>query len=545
MAEKKRMDKQRGKINVTVSIVFRIALLVGNLLVRRFVIRYVGNAINGLDSLYTSLIGFLSVAELGVGVAITFCMYKPVVEGDSDKVSALYCLYAKIYILIGCIVFVAGMALMPFLKFIAKDYRSADVNLYVTFALMLISVVVTYFFSAKISLFSAYKNDYISTVITSSCHLLQYGLQIIVLFVTGSFEGYLICRIAAAGIQWIVTEIIARKKYGYIIKNKQRVNRQTKAEVLKNARALFMHKIGSVFVNTADSIIISAFIGVVILGKYSNYTVIMTAMVGTIVLFFTPLTSVIGHMYVEEDKDNIRKYYNFFYILNFIIGVVFFLGYYAVIDNLISVCFDDGLELAKTVSFVITVNYFIQFMRQSVLLFKDATGTFYNDRWKPLVEGLVNVVLSVLFVLVFPQDYKVVGVIVATIITNLFICHIVEPYVLYKYAFHTSAKKYYIRNYGYIAVFTVVLVVMHFCMITNDNQWVELLANGGISLAFSLTLSAIAVLCDRDFRRYFRNFIKRFKNRKAVCKTEAETGQDDNQSETVGFVSDGDDEKLC
>ena len=91
------MDKKKGLINVIVSIAFRIALLIVNILVRRCLIKYIGNEINGLNSLYISILDFLSVAELGVGSAITFCMYKPIVEGDNEKVSALYRLFTKLY----------------------------------------------------------------------------------------------------------------------------------------------------------------------------------------------------------------------------------------------------------------------------------------------------------------------------------------------------------------------------------------------------------------------------------------------------------------
>ena len=179
---------------------------------------------------------------------------------------------------------------------------------------------------------------------------------------------------------------------------------------------MFMHRIGGVLVNTADSVIISAFIGVVILGKYTNYTTIMTAMTGVLGLFFTPLTSIIGHLYVEQDKTEVKKYLNFFHTFNFIIGIIFFLGYYAVIDNLVNICFKSNEELVLTrpISFIITLNYFIQFMRQATLLFRDATGTFYNDRWKPLFEGLLNVALSIGFVFLFSylfgEDFAVVGV---------------------------------------------------------------------------------------------------------------------------------------
>ena len=131
------MDKSRGIKNVTVSIAFRILILIADVLVRRFLIQYIGNAVNGINSLYLSILNFLSVAELGVGSAITFCMYKPIVDGDNDKVSALYGLFTKLYLIIGAIITVGGCAVMPALRFFAKDYQTANVNLYSTFALML------------------------------------------------------------------------------------------------------------------------------------------------------------------------------------------------------------------------------------------------------------------------------------------------------------------------------------------------------------------------------------------------------------------------
>ncbi|MDE6075753.1 MAG: hypothetical protein K2G26_04885, partial [Clostridia bacterium] len=479
------------------------------------------NEINGLNSLYTSLLDFLSVAELGVGSAITFCMYKPIVEGETQKVSALYGLFTKLYLIVGGIILVAGCALMPALPYLAKDYQSVDVNLYLTFGLMLASVVISYVFSAKTSLINAYKNNYITTTISSTGQLLQCVLQIIVLIYTRSFIWFLACRIFTILLQWGVTELIARKKYGGIIKDRQKIDKDTRSEVTKSIKAMFMHKIGGVLVNTADSLIISAFIGIVILGKYSNYSTIMVSMTSVLTLCFTPLTSVIGHMCVSEDQTQVKKYLNFFHTFNFLLGMIFFLGYYSIIDNLVTILFGPDLELIKFVSFVITVNYFIQFMRQTTLLFRDATGTFYYDRWKPLIEGVINVGLSIGFVYLFNylwgENFAVVGVIVATIITNVFICHIVEPRVLYKYALKSSPRNYYLRNYLYMGIFVATLVALHFSMIKSDNQWVELFANGFISLAFSLTVSAALMFCNKDFRHYFKNMMQKFKRRKNVA----------------------------
>lgn len=485
------MDKRKSILNVSVSIGFKLVTMIVAILVKRLLINICGNDVNGLNALYISIIGFLSVAELGVGSAITFCMYKPIVEDNKDTVSALYHLFRRIYLIIGGIIFAGGLAVMPFIHIFAKDYTRLDINLAFTFFLMLVSVVITYLFSCKTSLINAYKNNYITTSISSGGILFQYILQIIVLLVTRSFVWYLICRIVVAILQWIATDAVASKKYSPILLNKKReLQPPVKKELLKNIKAMFMHRIGYTLVNTIDSVTISTFVGVVALGAYSNYSVILVSMTEVLRLVFTSLTSVIGHLYVESSKESTRKYCEAFHLLNFVLGVVFFLGYYAVINNLIAILFSADLILTNSISLVITINGFVQFMRQTTLMFREATGTFYNDRWKPLCEGVANLILSVLFV----QWFGIAGVIIATIITNLLVCHVVEPYVLYKHAFKASPKQYYFRNYSMITLFTGALITLSYCMQEYVNEWTELLVNGFLSVGISVCVCFVVVL---------------------------------------------------
>lgn len=498
---------------MSVSIFFRFFMLIGSILVRHFLILHIGNEVNGLDSLYTSLIGFLSVAELGVGSAITFCMYKPIVEHDDAKVVALYQLFTKSYLIIGAIMLVVGIGLIPFLPYLAKDYVDLNVNLGFTFFLMLFSIILSYVFSAKTSLINAYKNNYVTTTISSLGMILQYALQILAIIVTESFVAYLVCRIVAMAFQWVATECYSRRHYKEILKHgKESVDNETKKEIVNKVKALFMHRIGSILVNSADSIIISAFIGVVVLGKYSNYSTIAVSMSSVIALVFTPLTSIIGHTYISE-KEKTEQYFQWFYFLNFVLGVVFFIGYYAVIDDLVMILFGNNLRLSKSVSFVITVNYFVQFMRQATLLFRDATGTFYNDRWKPLFEGLLNVILSIAFVKILEgvggDELGVVGVIAATIVTNLTICHIVEPYVLYKYAFEKPVKRHIFLNYIYILVFVAGVLAMSALMRTYENSWIELLVNGLISVGISAVIIIVTTLFNKSAREWVKSKFKR------------------------------------
>lgn len=509
------MDRKRSVLNIAVSIIFRFLILVTSLITRRYLIQYIGNEINGLDSLYVSILGFLSVAELGVGTAIVFCMYTPIVEKNDEKVAALYQLFSKIYWIIGGVILVVGIALMPFIPYIAKDYAQLDVNIYRTFFLTLISVVMTYAFNSKLSLINAYKNNYISTAVSSSGVVLQYVLQTVAIVLTSSYELYLICKIFTVILQWVAAEYITRRKYNHIISMpEQKVDNATKKDIVRNIKALFLQRIGGILVDSTSSIIISAFIGVVILGKYSNYSMIATAVVSVISLFFTPLTSIIGHLYVV-DEAALKKYFSAFYSINYILGVVFFVGYYAIIDNLVELMLGDNLQLSRSISFVITVNYFVKFMRQTYILFKDATGTFYEDRWRPLIEGSINIVLSVFFVLLFKnnlgEEYGVVGVCIATIITNLTVCHIMEPYILYKKIFKSSAKPQIIKNLLLTCLFVVALLIMDILRKSFDSQLAEMFVNGILSLCITVLITAAVVAVNKNLRDRIAGILKRLR----------------------------------
>ena len=498
------MDKRKGILNIVVSITFHILTMVTAILVKRILIRSCGNDVNGLNALYLSIVGFLSIAELGVGSAISFCMYKPIVEGDIAYTSALYRLFQRVYLAIGGVIWVAGLGLTPFINHFAKDYEQINVDLHFTFMLMLLSVVITYWYGPKTSLINAHKNNYITTTITSCGTILQSILQIVVLLATQSFVWYLICRILSSLCQGIVIHIVARKQYSHILTCQTNLAILNRTEITKNIKAMFMHKIGNLLVNTADNIVISVFIGVNALGSYSNYNTILVSVTNLTALVFTSLTSVFGHLYVETGKDTTQHYSNLFHMLNFALGCVIYLGFYAIINELVAILFSSDLMIDQTIVFVITFNAFVQFMRRSVLAFRDATGTFYNDRWKPAIEGVVNVILSVLFV----QWFGIAGVIAATIITSLLICHIIEPYVLYKHAFSTTPVKYYLTNYGMIGLFFVALTVLDTCMQNTGNPWSSLLMNGCISVGISVGVCLLILVCSRSARQLLLNKVK-------------------------------------
>ena len=494
-------------MNIGASIISKIILLLVALFMRRLLILYIGNEVNGLNSLYASIIGVLAVAELGVGSAIIFSMYRPIVKGDNKKVAALYCLYRRLYRIIGLAIFVAGLTLMPFLPSMISDYSALDVNVYLTFFLTLVSVVISYLYSAKTALIEAYKDNYINTAIATISRMVRYALQIAAIIIWKSFVIFLVCQIIETIIVWYFTERVARKLHPEILAMREDLDQDSKREITRNIKAMIMHKVGDVLTNGVDSTIISIFLGVVILGKYTNYTAVAAAISGVIVLFFVPVTSVVGHMSASKEPGEIRRYFDYFNSMNFILGMIFFLGYYAVADTFVAAFFGRELTMVRVVPFVITLNSFTRYMRQSVLLFKNANGKFYYDRWKPIADGVTNIILSVLFVNIFPKEFGVVGVIAATIVTCLVICYIVEPHIVFKYVFKEPATKFYLYNYGRVALFVLCMLALDRLMISSDNSIMEMLANGMISVGISVVAIVILAIVSKGFRRDARVLI--------------------------------------
>lgn len=504
------MDKKKARLNIFISLVFRIFILVVTLLSRRFLVNYLGVEANGLFSLFTNIIGFLMVAELGIGTAISFSMYKPIAENNKDMLSGLYYLFKKVYLIIGAIILIVGLILIPVIPYMVKD-GTGSFNLTLNYCLFLMSTVITYLYAYNTSIINAYKDNYITVTIRSMGVILEGLLQIFVVIKFRSFELFFVSIIVSNLLQMIATNYIFKKKYSKGLNSNKVLKKEVLSEVKKKTTAMFYHKIGGVLVSTLGNILISSTVSIIVLGTYNNYMTILLGVNGFLVLIFTSLTSVVGHAIVERDKEEVYNVFKLLYIFNIIIGFLFFLGFLAISDGLIQIIFGAQFIIDKKIVLLISINAFIQYSRNTVLLFKDASGNFYHDRFKPLIEGVVNLSLSIILVL----KLGVAGVIIASIISTLTICHTIEPFVLYKHLFEEKVKKYYIINFGLIILFSIISIVFININFNNFNNIIlDILYKGAISVILNVIIIIIALIVSRNFRGIILKEIKKIKGRK-------------------------------
>lgn len=509
--------------NIKKNLIFNIIKFATNLLLqfvlRTVLIYYMGAEYLGLNGLFSNIFSFLNLAELGIGSAIVFSMYKPIAENDIEKVKALEHLYKKFYLIISIVVGVVGFAITPALPYLMNGGVSVDINIYILYVMYLVYTLVGYLCAHKRSLLFAYQRNDVENIIRTLCIIGMTIIQIVVLIVFKNYYLYFSISILFTIVECVLIQVSANKLFPEINGKAQPIDKDTKKEITKNVTALSMHKIGGAMVFSTDNILISAFLGVVVLGAYSNYNMITASIVSVFSLINNAIQASAGNLIASTDKEYVYSKYK---TINFMFS---FLSAFCIIC-LVSLFqpfiakWTGGGEYMLEFSTVlmIVLSFYLTRMRTATNLFKDAAGLYWQNKWQPIVESVVNLVTSIVLVKLIGIN----GIFIGTIISTLVAPFWWEPYVLYKHYFKRSVKEYFGR---YLLDFIIMIVccgITYFvCSFIPDGSWLLLIAKFAVCIVLSLVLLVIAYLPNKEFKELFnmgKNILKNiFHRKKAVA----------------------------
>lgn len=446
------MQKSRTKNsarNVAIAMISKILYLIINFICRTIFIKILGTEYLGINGLFTNVLTILSFAELGIGNAIIFKLYKPIAEEDHERIKTLLNFYKRVYFFIGIFILCCGLAVIPFMKFIINENVSIKENLSFIYFLFLLNTVISYFFTYKKSIITGYQQEYIINLIDLIVFIIQSIIQIVLLNITHNYIAYLITLICSTCISNIIIGIIADKMYPYIKEKKyKKISKDEQKSIFRDVKSLMVYKIGYTLSNGTDNIIISSFLGVVKVGLLSNYTMISSAITTLLSTAFNSLTASIGNLNTINEE---KKKEDVFYQILFLSFVVY--GYIATAMSLLLnrfIILWIGIEyvLAINISIALGFNLYIDGMRFVNYTFRNTAGLFKKGRLLPLISSIANIVLSVILV----QYIGMFGVLIATGLTRLFILTWYDPYMIHKYVFKSSSKRYYITYLLYLII---------------------------------------------------------------------------------------------
>lgn len=461
--------------NAEWGIVYRIVTLIGPFLVRTLIIRKLGMEYSGLNSLFTSILTVLNLANLGFSSSLVFTMYKAVAEDDKDQLCALLAYFRRVYKAVGIVILVMGLAVMPFLPHLIKEDCPPDINLYVLFAIYLVETSMDYLmFAYNEALFEAHQRSDITLKISTVRYLIQYSLQALVLMVFANYYAYIIILPLMVFPNNIAKYVIARKVYPEIT-CKGKLDIETKHVIYQKVITLFGHKVGNTILVSIDSILISAYLGLTVSGIYGNYYLILTAVNGLVEVITNGSISSIGNKLVT---DSVEDNYRLFKTMTF--GWAFLIGGAAICMLCFYQPFIGGVWLGKAALLpsylmIMIVAYFYTWMiRIMQLTYRDAGGLWTKDWLKPYLAMVLNLIGSIWLI---RRTHDVSGVLIPTILIMIFLYFPWEARVLFKYLFKRSMKEYVLRMILYTGFSLAACSIAYsICMwITPDESFLSLL----------------------------------------------------------------------
>ena len=470
------MAKIERTKNATRNIVFGVILKAYQIAVpfimRTAMIYFMGVQYLGLNSLFTSILQVLNLAELGVGSAMIYSMYQPIADDDNMTICALMKLYRTYYRVIGFVIAAIGCFLTPFIpKLISGDVPSG-INIYILYLLNLGATVLSYWlFAYKNSILQAHQRTDVVSKVTLVTSTIQYALQLFVLWAFKNYYLYVLVMLATQAITNVATALVADKLYPQF-KPRGSLPKQEVSKINHRIRDLFTSKIGAIIVNSADTIVISAFLGLTALAVYQNYYFILTSITGFITVIFSAVTAGIGNSLVVETKEkNLQDLNVFTFIICWIAGFCSccFLNLYQPFMEL-WVGKDLMLDYAIVICFVIY--FYVYEVNQLLNTYKDAGGIWHEDRFRPLVTAICNLLLNLIMV----QFWGLYGIILSTILSMLLVGMPWLFHNLFTMLFENKNMKRYVTSIAFYVFVSacagVVSVIV--CNRINLGLWITL-----------------------------------------------------------------------
>ena len=460
----------------------------------------------GLNSLFNNIVTMLGVVELGLGTAIVYHLYKPIKENDKEKVKLLMNFYKGAYRVIAMIVLAIALVLVPFLDRIIGE-NSIDNNIYFIFMLYIIDVILTYLFTYKRSILYADQKIYITNLIHMLYIIFMNVFQIAFLLIVHNFILYLVIKITFRALENIVINRIINKKYSYIKeKTTDKLDKNTKKDIYTKIKGLLFHKLGGFLVLGVDNIIISMepSLGLTAVGMYSNYSMVLTAVSNLFGQAFLSITANIGNLLVEKNSEKTYKTYKNVLMMNFWVYSFASISIFCIMQPFIELIYGAEFLFDQTVLGVLVLRFYILGMRKTYTGFKDAAGIFYEDRFVPIIESVLNIG----FALILVKFLGLSGIFIAGIISSFALYAYSYPVFIYKGIFKQKISEYIKENIMYLIVTAINLFVTLFLinLINVDNLILRIIINGVMCVIIPNTICFVIFRKTEEFK-YMKNVI--------------------------------------
>ncbi|MBR4073263.1 MAG: oligosaccharide flippase family protein [Clostridia bacterium] len=440
------MNKSRVQavaFNTTVGIIQKVVTVIANLVIQIIFVRTLGEQYAGISALFTSVLTVLAFADLGIGTAIIYNLYKPIAEKNYEKIHAYLHFYSTAYRIVSLVVILGGIVALPLLPFIVIDVPAISENINIIFLLFVADTAVSYLYVYKATFLNACQENYVVSAVHSVAIICKTIGIAVFLTLFKSYYAYLVFSIITTFMQNIVVSLIADKKYSFLKeKSKTRLNKGEKKQIYNNVFAMSLYKVSGTVLNSTDNIIISNMSGTVQVGLLSNQILIVRQIYDVVIQFFSSVTSSVGNLSTENRTDYENKILNTLRFIAFWIFMFCSISIFVLSPPFIKLAFGEQYIVAYPVLFFMCFDFYVKGMINPVSAFRTSHGLFVQGKYRPLIMAVLNIILSVFFMKLF----GIFGVFAATVVSRLLTQFWFDPYIVYKHIFNKNPTKYFVKS---------------------------------------------------------------------------------------------------
>ena len=387
----------KSLLNAKVNLLFYFLSLFFSFFSRKIFLDCLGADFIGLTGTLGNILGYLNLAELGVGAAISFFLYKPLQSNDRNELNEIISVFGYLYRKIGQFILIGGLIVSLFFPFIFKNTELGMGIIYFSFFSFLGSSLIGYFINYRQILLTADQKNYLVAVYFQSANLVKISLQIFlaytyrILFVWVAVE-FLFGIIGCIVLNWKINQEYPWLKSS-VGNGKELLKKYP--TILTNTKQVFIHKIKDFLLSKSDELFIFAFVSLKMVAYYGNYTMIIYKVSQLFTFVLDGVGAGVGNLVAEGDKKNMMKvFWELMAIRHFIAGFLV-TSLYFLLEPFISLWLGPQYIMDRTILLLLLIYIYMMQSRGVVDMFNHAHG-LYADTWSAWAELILNVGITLI-----------------------------------------------------------------------------------------------------------------------------------------------------
>lgn len=430
------MRNKKIFLNVIVSIILHITNSILALVIRKIFLAHLGAEVLGINSVFSSILAFLALSELGIGTIVSVCLYKPLAEKNFGRVAAYMEFLRTIYLFLGIGIFFMGVVLTPLVPYVLTGNYSKQF-IYISFFIYLSTTASSYFFSYKRTLLFADQNAFVYQGVTIIFKVILNIGYAFALVYTESYYVYLLVGLLCGVGENLTVAIVCNRLYPQIRKVNVPISQTDKQDIIEKLKGMLSLRIGHYLINGADNIIISRFINTAMVTFYSNYYLIINMLDAICSNFASNVTSSLGNL-IYTEREKLNKSLDKILITQYFIFGTTASAFFILSTDFIYLFFGNESVLEVKVVVLMTMVYYVNGYCNGIEALRKAVGLFTKDRFINLIIPIINIIISIALV----GKYGVSGVLLGTLF-----CYFIQKIIVLPIYLASEIEEFHIKKY--------------------------------------------------------------------------------------------------